>query len=114
MGEMTDLESETLERLGEAREWLVAGTGLRDQDQRTSRACDFPVGNLHASRFGNIVLETWCSGRGHTPEGELFRDGTGRIPTEGGPQQHDGRRERSPERDGGARKSNWAQTGEGE
>lgn len=89
----TDLESETVEGLGEARERLVAGAGLRDEDQGAGGAWDFPVGNLHAGRLGHIVLQTRGSGRGHASEAELVLERTGRIPTEGRPQQHRGRGE---------------------
>lgn len=84
---MTNLESKELKGIGETRERLIAGTSLRNQSEGTSDTGRLPVGNLHASRLGNVVLEALRSGRGHAPTASTL-ERTGRISTDGGPRQH--------------------------
>lgn len=89
----THLEGELLEGVGEARERLVAGTGLCNQRQRRRRTLDFPIGKLDARSLSSLVLEAW-SGRGESPTAvgtdstALRPERTRRSTAEGRPRQH--------------------------
>lgn len=82
-----DLESETVEGIGETREGLVTGAGLRNEGQGTGRTLNLTVGKLHTGSLGDIVLESRVDRRGHGPTaggGERTR----RISAERRPRQH--------------------------